>query len=264
MYKLIVSDLDDTLLNSYKNVSQKDIDSINSLNGVRFVVSTGRGYDSISRTLKQLNQYDKEDTYSITFNGGLITENKNNRILYEKGHTFEDVKRLFELGKNYDVCMHVYIKGVSYTYRLYDNERRYISGVLDYVEIDDIDFLKDVTIMKILYGNEDMRYLEQIRNEINLEDEFAICFSANRYLEFNPKGVDKGTGLTKLSEILKIELSQCIAIGDSSNDLSMIKNAGLGVAVNNAVELIKQNADVILESDHNNSPITELIDRFVK
>ena len=263
MYRLIVSDLDETLLNSSKNVSQKDIDSINSLQGVRFVVSTGRGYDSISGTLKQIGQYNKQDTYSITFNGGLIIENKNNRILYEKGLDFDDVKKVFELGKKYDVCMHVYIKGVSYTYRLYDNERKYITGVLDYVEIDDIDFLKDVTIMKILYGNEDFKYLENIRREINLENEFEICYSANRYLEFNPKGINKGSGLMKLADILGIDITECIAIGDSSNDLSMIKTAGLGVAVSNAVDLIKQNADIVLESDHNNSPISEVIKRFI-
>lgn len=264
MYKLIVSDLDETLLNSNKDVSDKDIEAIRSLKDVRFVLATGRGYESITNTLKQIDQYDKKDTYSISYNGGMITENKDNRVLFEKSFDFKDAKRIFELGKQFDVCMHVYVKGISYVYKIYENEKKYISKTINYKEIEDIDCLSDTPILKVLYGNEDMKYLETIRNKLNLEDDYEICFSANRYLEFNPKGVNKAYGIRKLCELLGIDISESIAIGDSTNDLSMIKEAGLGVAVSNAVELIKENADVILQSDHNSSPISELIDKYIK
>lgn len=266
MYKLIVSDLDETLLQSDKNISTKDIEAINALNGLRFVISTGRGFESVTKTLKQLNQYDKEDTYTISFNGGIITENKDNKILYENPLSFNQASFLFELGKKYDVCIHVYTKQICYTYRIFDNEERYIKPTMRFINFDDhnLDFLKNKTIMKVLYCNEDMNYLRDIKQEIQLDNEYEISFSANRYIEFNPKAVNKGSGLIKLCEILNIDIKDTIAIGDSINDLSMLKVAGLSIGVSNCVDEVKPYCDHILDANHNSSPISELIEKYIK
>ena len=266
MYRIIVSDLDETLLTSDKNVSEKDIETINNLKDVRFVLSTGRGFDSVGKTLKQINQYNKQDSYTISFNGGVITENKDNRIIYEKPLDFDMADKLFKIGLNYDVCIHVYTKKICYTYNIFENEDKYLKTILNFENFynPDISFLKDESILKVLYASEDFSYIEKIRKQIDLEDQFEITFSANRYLEFNPKGVNKGFGLEKLCELLDVDIKDTIAIGDSTNDLSMIIKAGLGVSVANGVKLVKDNCDVILESDNNHSPISELVSRFIK
>lgn len=266
MYKLIVSDLDETLLTSDKNVSEKDIETINNLKDVRFVLSTGRGFDSVGKTLKQINQYNKQDSYTISFNGGVITENKDNRIIYEKPLDFDMADKLFKIGLNYDVCIHVYTKKICYTYNIFENEDKYLKTILNFENFynPDISFLKDEPILKVLYASEDFSYLEKIRKQIDLEDQFEISFSADKYLEFNPKGVNKGFGLIKLCELLNIDIKDTIAIGDSTNDLSMLKEAGLSIAVKNAVKEVKDVCDVILDVDHNNSPITYLIENIIK
>ena len=76
------------------------------------------------------------------------------------------------------------------------------------------------------------------------------------------KDVDKSKSIERLADMLGISMSQVIAVGDSYNDLSMIKSAGLGVAMGNAVELVKDNADYIT-ADNDHEGIVTVINKFV-
>ena len=111
-YKLIASDMDETLLNDHHEICQRNIDLIMKAKekGVKFVPATGRGYAAIQRDLKTLGLYDKESEYVISFNGGALTENKDNRILFFQGLSFEKTKEIFEFGLKQDVCIHIYTK----------------------------------------------------------------------------------------------------------------------------------------------------------
>lgn len=266
MYKLIASDLDETLLNSQKHVSKQDIESISTLLDTKFVLATGRGVYSISNTLKELGFYNKKDQYVISYNGGVITENNDSKPLFIKPLSFSDVEYLFNLGLKYNVCIQLCTLDGVYTYRLFQDEIDYIKGAIVYRELNntDISFIKNETVLKVLFNINDMEYLRQIRKEINLEDKYSISFSAMRYLEINPKGVNKGFGLKQLCDILNIDIKDTIAVGDNTNDLDMILAAGLGVGVNNVIKDIKKDCDYILDNDNNHSPITELINKFIK
>lgn len=266
MYKMIVTDLDETLLNDEKHVSEKDKEAIDSLKNVRFAVASGRGFVSIQEVLKEIGLYDKENTYSISLNGAIITENKGNRIIHCDYMPYEKAEKIFRIGVSLDTCIHVYTPYMTYVWNLTEEERIYVNGRIELtpMESDDISFLKNDRIMKILFVNTDMDYLHRLRKELDLEDEYAITFSANRYLEFNNPGVNKGDGLHKLCEILDIDISQSIAAGDSLNDREILKEAGLSVGVANAVAQIRDVCDVILESDNNHSPMSEIIDRFIR
>lgn len=266
MYRLIASDLDETLLNSQKHVSIQDIESISNLSNVKFVLATGRGVYSVERTLKELGLFKKENQYVISYNGGVITENSKKEPLFVKGLEFSDVEFLFNLGLSYDVCIQICTLTGVYTYRLFQDEVDYVRGAITYKELQntDISFIKNETVLKILFNINNMDYLRQIRNEIKLDDKYSISFSAMRYLEINPKGVNKGFGLRQLCKILNIDIKDTIAIGDNTNDLQMLLDAGLGIGVNNVIEDIKNDCDYILKSDNNHSPITEVINTFIK
>lgn len=82
------------------------------------------------------------------------------------------------------------------------------------------------------------------------------------FLEFMNKDVDKSKSIERLADMLGISMFQVIAVGDSYNDLSMIKSAGLGVAMGNAVELVKDNADYIT-GDNDHDGIVTVINKFV-
>lgn len=265
MYKIISSDLDETLLKDDKTVSLEDVKSIQNLKNCKFVVNTGRAFYSCQEILKQLGTFDKENEYTISFNGGIITENKNNRIIHKEGLSFEQIDKVFKLGIKLNTCMEIFTTNRFYCYKPFDNELKLISSFnVGYFSEPSIDFLKDEDFIKIMYVNEDTSILKKMREYVNLEDEYSISYSSNRYLEFNRKNVNKGAGLEKLCDLLNIDIQDTIAIGDNNNDFTMIKTAGLGVCVSNATEEIKKECDVIIHSDNNHNPMTELINRYIK
>lgn len=265
MKKLILCDLDDTLLTSDKKISEKDIETISNLKETKFVIATGRGFESIEYFLRALDKYDKEDEYLMSFNGGCISENKGNRIIACKTMPFEDVQRVFNLGLNYNVTVEVYTFNCTYCYNMFGYELKNLTigkHRLEELKTPDISFLKDEKIAKVLYCNCDEEYLRQVRKDINLDDEFSVAYSSHRYIEINPKGVDKKLGLKNLCKALNIDVKDTIAVGDNTNDLPMLKAAGYSVGVRNSVPEVVEVCDLILDSTNNESPITELVSKL--
>ena len=268
MYKIIACDLDETLLNSDHKINERTIKAIKQAQaaGIKFVPATGRGFTSVATTLAELDLLDAENEFVISFNGGAITENKNNRLLHFEGISFEKASLLFKLGLNYNVGIRVYTKDNVYAYNYNDEERKYSSARLTITEIAEanIDFLKGQEIVKVLYINTDYNYLKGIENDLrDITEDMNVTYSSNRYIEFNHSGVDKGTGLMKLAEILNVDLQDTIAIGDNYNDLSMIKCAGLGVFVANAIEELKPYADYVTTATNNEDAVAEVIEKFI-
>lgn len=268
MYKLIACDLDETLLQSDCTVSEKDAESIKKAvaKGVKFVLATGRGFNTVQGTLRSIGLEDMENEYVISFNGAVLSENHGNRVIRFEGLDFETVKTLFEAGLKYDVCIHVYAMDTTYVWNMNQDEYDYVyrKAVLSYLEEPDIDFLKDTPLTKIIYQNTDMDYLRKIDKELaELTKDLDVSYSANRYLEFNSNGINKGRGLKDLAEYLNIDISETIAVGDNYNDLPMLKAAGLGIGVANTIESMKPECDFITDATHNENAISEVIERFV-
>lgn len=269
MYKIIACDLDETLLSSTdRKISAKNVEAIRKAGelGVKFVPTTGRGYSSIQGTLTELGLVDLSNEYVISFNGGAITENKNNRLLHFEGISYELADELFHRGLNYDVCIHVYTKDIVYVYNFTDNEKNYLNGRMEVEEFfnKNIDFLKDQDIVKVLYVNTNQEYLRSIAEALkDITDDVDVSYSSNRYIEFNQKGVTKGNGLRRLAQILNVDIKDTIAIGDNFNDLSMIQVAGLGVGVANCVEGIRPYCKYITQANCDESAIAEVINKFI-
>ena len=124
-YKLIASDLDETLLNDDHVVPESNIYWIQKAvkeRGVKFVPATGRGYMQILPELTQLGLKDMEGEYVLSFNGAALTENKDNRIIEFNGLGFDKMKEIFEFGLKQDVCIHVYTNDTLYIYNLSESE----------------------------------------------------------------------------------------------------------------------------------------------
>ena len=220
----------------------------------------------IENTLKELELYDLENEYVISYNGGAITENKGNKLLHFEGISFELANELYQRGLNYDVCIHVYTKDMVYAYNYLQEEIDYLAGRMEVTEIfdDNIDFLKGQDIVKVLYMNTDYSYLNQIAEELkDITQDIDVSYSSNRYIEFNHQGVNKGAGLLLLAEMLGIKREETIAIGDNFNDLSMIQVAGLGVGVQNSAKGMKKDCDYITDATCNENAVAEVIHKFI-
>lgn len=269
MYKMILSDLDETLLVNH-HVPKFNQEAVSCLRekGVKFVPATGRAFNMIGEILRELGTYQKEQEYSICFNGGLIVENKDDKILYFNGLSFEKTKILFEKALDYDVCVLIFTLDCCYIFRADPDEvERKTVQKASFQVIDEynMDFLKDDKIAKILFERRDMDYLKSIEKDMQsiIEGEYAASYSSHRYLEFNPVGVSKGQALLWLSQYLGIDRSEVIAIGDNYNDVSMIEEAGLGVCVSSATLDIQELSDYVTELDFDQGAVKEVIEKFI-
>jgi Cof subfamily protein (haloacid dehalogenase superfamily) len=266
---MIVTDLDETLISTDRTISKRNVEAIRKAvdKGVLFVPATGRGYNSVHDTLKTLGLYDCAGQYVISYNGGAITENKDEKLHYFQGITFEEAEALYKYALPFeDICIHIYTPDQVWVYRFFPEEVEYLAARQPCTEIfdDNIDFLKGKEIVKFIYMNTDYSYLQRIAEEVkDLTRDMDISYSSNRYMEVNRKGVNKGAGLQRLCDLIGIDISETIAIGDNYNDLSMIKAAGLGVGVANTVEEMKPECDYITDADCDEGAVAEVIEKFI-
>ncbi len=269
-YQLIACDLDETLLNDQHRICQRNIDFIQKAKqkGIKFVPATGRLYLSVQEDLKTLGLYDLEDEYVLSANGGVLTENKNNRILQFKGLSFDKTKEIFEFGKDKDVCIAIYTLKTIYVYHLNDDEEKRMNGqrlTYEMIEDESLSFLVNQDIVKVLFENTDMDYLQSLEPLMSdiVKGEVSLSYSSARYMELNLLGVDKGQGLKDLAKLLNIPIEKTIAVGDNFNDQAMLEVAGLSVAAHNAVDEIKEICDYTTQADNNEGVVAELIEKFI-
>lgn len=268
MYKIIACDLDETLINAECRVSAENAEAIRRARqlGVKFVPATGRSFLGVEGVLSELGLCGAQDEYVISFNGGAITENKDHRLLHYDGLAFETASAIYRRGQRYDVCIHVYTTDNVFVYRCTEDEKRYITGRMPYTLTSEsvLDFIKGQRIVKLLYVSTDQTYLRQIERDMqDLLRDVDVTYSSGRYLEFNNRGVNKGAGLLKIAELLQVPREQTIAIGDNFNDLPMLKTAGLGVCVQNAVDEIKSQCGYVTTATNNEHAVAEVIRKFI-
>ncbi len=266
MYKLVVSDLDETLLTSEKHVGLKTREAIQQAKkqGTKFVCSTGRGVFSIQGTLKEIGTWNEAGEYSISYNGGMITENKDNKVLALQPLDFDLARDLFNAGKKMHLCVHAYTPEGVYIFNVNEDEITFLKGRMEYTDLEDIDQLAGQPILKVLFESLDFESLKPIPAMIqSLSDQCEVSFSSNRYVEFNPKGVNKGSGLRQLAQILGIDMTETIGIGDHLNDATMIEAAGLGVGVANVYKDVRPLCDFVTSRDHNHDAVAEVLETYV-
>ena len=267
-YRIIACDLDETLLGTDRRVSPKNREAIRRAQekGVKFVPATGRGFPSVQGILRDLELYDRPGEYVLSYNGGAITENRGNRLLHFEGLSFEKTEALFQKGLQYGLCIHVYTQETVYVYNFTHDEETFLRGRMEVSlpKENSIAFLRNTPIGKVLFNSTDMDFLNRIERELaDLTEDLEVSYSSARYLEFNPLGVSKGSGLLRLAKLLGVDPAETIAIGDNFNDRSMLRAAGLGVGVANVVDAIKPDCDYITQAAYDQSAVAEVIERFI-
>ncbi|HBG02875.1 MAG TPA: phosphoglycolate phosphatase, partial [Firmicutes bacterium] len=103
--------------------------------------------------------------------------------------------------------------------------------------------------MKVGMHHDDIETISKLRDLVTASGEFEVSGSAPTNIEINPKGVSKAAGLAEAIALLGIAPSEVVAVGDSRNDLAMLKWAGLGIAMDNAEPIVKEAADDVTASN---------------
>ncbi|WML35269.1 Cof-type HAD-IIB family hydrolase [Clostridium sp. OS1-26] len=271
-YKIIAVDMDGTLLNDDKHITDINLDMISKAvnEGVKFVISSGR----IPSGLKFYGNTVSKKQPMICCNGAIILD-ENKEIIYSKSIDKKSILRVIDvIREKKDTYFHFYDESAIYSEQFrFATERFYnFNREIDRefrVEIRLVPDAKEVVekaefdINKIVVIDDDIEYLDELRKRIDGIIGIETTKSEINNIEILSKGVSKGNALKILANDYGIPIEECIAIGNDENDISMIDCAGLGVAVNNARDSIKRYADYITEKDNNNDAIAEVIQKFI-
>lgn len=273
VYKMLVSDLDETLLNDDGTVHADNLAAIKTAvaHGFKFVPNTGRSFNSVQALLKTLGLYDQTGQYVISYNGAAIVENKDNQVLLTRGMDRELAAQIFRAGLvNDQVDVHIYTVDTLFIYNISPTDKQYMAerGVpYELMASDDLAFLaNEQPVMKVIFEHPDQAVREQIRDAVLAAvgaDAVEATFSSSRYVEFNTKGVDKGSASLLLGEKLGIQRDEIIAAGDNNNDLKMLTAVGLGVSVANGIPAVQEAAAVVTERTNNEGAIAEILEKYV-
>lgn len=245
----MVLDLDGTLTNSQKEITPYTLEVMKRVqqSGVKLVLASGRPTYGIVPLAKQL-EMDHFGGYILSFNGGKIIETKTMEVLYEQTLPLEVVPALSEAASKAGAVILSYRNEFILTEK---PEDRYVGHEafltkMQPLKVDNFNKAIDFDPDKCLIVGDPERIIP-LEGELNkvFGDKLSAYRSEPFFLEIVPKGIDKALSLKRLLEIVNLTAEQMIAMGDGYNDLSMIRLAGLGVAMANAQTEVKEAANTI-------------------
>lgn len=265
--KLIAIDMDGTLLTPQHNISpavSAAIAAARSL-GVHVVLATGRPFIGVQRYLHELG-LDASSGYCVTNNGALVQRTDTAECVAQTPLRFEDYLYCEALSRKLNVHLHALDFNYVYTankdispYTVYES---HLTGMpLKYRAVEEMD--RALTFPKVMMIDEP----ERLDNAIlqmpeEARERYTIIKSAPYYLEIMDKRVNKGEGVRMLAEFLGLTAENVMAIGDHENDLAMIRYAGTGVAMGNAIDEVKAISQFVTKPNTEDG-VAYAIERFV-
>lgn len=254
-YKLICLDLDRTLLNSKKRIDDETMVYLRQLQsqGVYICVATGRALFDAKKHAQSIGP----DTFYLASNGAIIGQGDS--IIYESFLSKSQKKHLFKIFDEivikpiFVTANHIYIY----------NRFHYIFHKLFYRRGQDDEYLKyvpDMILLKKIILEDTCKVhkvnafpkwhgkIDRLKDALKLSGGFELAITPGHVFEITGQGISKGDSVKILADHLKINMSEVMAFGDSQNDISMLKAVGKGIAMANAVTIVKEAADAI--TDH--------------
>jgi len=265
-YKLIALDVDGTLQNSKKQITEhtRDIIIRAQEQGAKVIISSGRPTYGITPLAQEL-EFDRFGGYVVAFNGGEITEWKTKTQMYEQTLPPNVIPQLYKSTKDNGFDILVY-HGRNIIIEDASNQYAQLSSGRNKMEIKEVEsFINEVTypVHKcLIVGDPDKLGVFETTLKAEMEGIVNICRSEPFFMEVTPLHIDKAKGLSVLLDKIGISQTELLACGDAPNDKTMIEYAGLGVAMGNAHECVKDVADFITLSNDEDG-VAYAIEHFV-
>lgn len=270
-YKLIVVDMDGTLLNSNGEVSEENKRALREARaeGINVAIATGRIFTS-ARFYARLLEI---NTPIIACNGALIRNYHSNEVIHIDSMSYVDAIRIMEICRDNNLYYHYYdqdtlfVDGdkVDYLKEFYWRDRGRVSDSIHIVEVEDtLSYVKENKphILKFVIVDEDREKLEKVKIKLKEINGVDVDKSWHNNLEVMNKGVSKGRAIATLSDILGVKREEIIAFGDNYNDMSMKDYVETFVAMGNSEKEVKEEAHYVTDSN-DNSGVAKGIDRFI-
>jgi Cof subfamily protein (haloacid dehalogenase superfamily) len=252
-YEILVLDIDGTLTNSQKEITEKTLDAILKIQdrGHKVVLASGRPTPGIVSLAKQLKLSEYEG-FILSYNGAKIINCKTNETIYQKVLPKEIIPKLHQAAIENSVGIISYEDDCVITDMEIDEfmEKEAKINSITIKKINDFPNYITFDVNKCLMTGPGP-HLEQVEKIMKAQfgNEINIYRSEPFFLELMPQNIDKAYSLSKLLDYLGLSKEQMISCGDGFNDLSMIQYAGMGVAMANAQEIVKKSANYITLSN---------------
>ena len=289
MYKLMAIDLDGTLFNTYGEVSEKTREALIKAknSGTEVVLASGRPISSTESLAIELGV----DNYLISGNGAAVYDIKNQKVIYDRFLTKEQVLRIAKLCEENSFFYNVYTEdeviasSLNYNVLFYHKENvkkieekrthiNIVQNIAEYIEQSGKDKFLKITVCdeSQFIFNSIMKRLK----EIDGIDVLEVAYMSRKkiksgtddvdiqyfYTEITNQNVNKWSAIEFLLNKLQIQKEEVITIGDNINDKEMIENAGLGVVMRNSNPKMKEIANEIV-ADNNSEGVLEALNKFV-
>lgn len=266
LYKLIAIDLDGTLLNDDKEISIENINILQELieRGYEVVIATGRRYWSAKDLTKVINR----DMTILANNGNIVRNSSNDEVLNAKYIGLDDFRTIMKEGKERNLYPIIHVDGYEEGYDIIvelenenENYFNFLNGEKRVKQIKNYLEIVDHKILAVVYAG----FKSQLNSfHIDINKKYPNIYNthvmenitvAEALLEImNPLGT-KWHSLQDYANSKGIKPKEIITIGDDNNDIGMIKNAGLGIAMKNASLSVKSVSDIITKKDNNESGV---------
>lgn len=267
-YEIIVLDLDGTLTNRDKVITPKTKEALMELQrrGKKIVLASGRPTVGVMPLAKEL-ELEKYGSYILSFNGGMITDCKTGEAVFQRMLPLESNEKIIRLSEEERVGILTYSSDgqILYTNQS-DSPYAQLEQRINHMEIEQVDDMAariNYEVPKFLMIDDgDFLAMVEPRVKAAMGKNFSVYRSEPFFLEVLPRGIDKAASLERLLARLGLTREQMIACGDGYNDLTMIKYAGLGVAMENAVLPVRKAADFITYSN-NDDGVAHVVEKFM-
>ena len=282
MIKLIASDLDGTMFEKGNVIPETNLKAINDINNsnINFTICTGKTYSLFKNICQDIGT-----GYGIFGNGNQIINLKTGEEIYRKLLKNEDVLFCINTAKKFNLHLHLYTNKEVITEKLLymdlrnfeltkndkniDLEFKIVTDIQKYVKRENPEILKlvisaekDLASLKKEFAKNKNLQVNLIRKVDKYRDE--IIGKEYEYLDIMPAGINKEQALEVLENYLKIDKSEVLAIGDNLNDLEMIKDSGVGIAVANAYDEVKEVANYTTTTTAQNGGFAEAVYKFIE
>lgn len=267
--KMIGLDLDGTLLNEQKKVTPHTREVLRAAleQGVTVMVTTGRPLNGVPDELLRFPGM----RFVLTSNGARVIDQQEERIVFERLVGLQDAEKVLAIFEEYDTLIEAFHKGKGYMNQVEELEKYFANILMMNYTLATRKRVSDLKttirqlpdgfdkIRAVFYRSEErLEAFQRMKTETNLEVTGALIND----IEVNRTGVNKGTALLDLGEMLGIRQEEIMACGDGLNDLEMISRVGFGVAMENGISEVKRAADYITATNDNEG-VAKAIETFV-
>ena len=265
-YRLIAMDLDGTLLNDSKQITARTKAALMAAQrkGIRLALASARPSPGLyrERDALKLQEY---GGILMSYNGGRIVDAATGNVLFETCMDREETKQVLRFLETLPVTpilddgKQFYVTdaaGFKVAYECRNNNMVYneVVNLAEFLHFAPIKILMSVQPEK----------LPQVQKQIakRLPESLTVVQTAPFYLEVIPRRINKGQGIRDICAVLGLDTTQVIAFGDAENDIPMLRAAGMGVAMGNAQQAVKQAADAVTCSN-NEDGIAAILEKMI-